>query len=129
MAGSCAWNEQTHFVKEAILERVDLPLKTQSNKPPNAQPTGASTPSDKNTDAQTRRSVSPWHTLHPVEHGVWAVNPENGHAYIKIGCESLEDANDRAAAEGAHLVAINDEAEQQWLLGLFGNHLYWIGPE
>ena len=33
----------------------------------------------------------------------------------------------RAAAEGAHLVTINDQAEQQWLLGLFGNHLYWIG--
>ena len=120
-------DERTHFVKEAILERTALPLKTQSNKPPNAQPTGASTPPDKNTDAQTHYSVSPWHTLHPFERGVWAVNPENGHAYMKIWCESLEDANDRAAAEGAHLVAINDEAEQRWLLGLFGNHLYWIG--
>ena len=111
--------EQTHFVKEAILEREDLSL----NKQPNAQPTGALTPSDKNTAAQTHRSIS----SPPFERGVWAVNPENGHAYIKIQCRSLEDASDRAAAEGAHLVAINDEAEQQWLLGLFGNHLYWIG--
>ncbi|MXV74858.1 hypothetical protein F4Z99_11330 [Candidatus Poribacteria bacterium] len=61
------------------------------------------------------------------EIGVWAVNPANGHAYIKIRCKSLDDARDRAAAEDAHLVAINDEAEQKWLLGLFGNHLYWIG--
>ena len=61
------------------------------------------------------------------EIGVWAVNPTNGHGYIKIWCEGLEDARDRAAAEGAHLVAINDKAEQEWLLGLFGNHLYWIG--
>ena len=61
------------------------------------------------------------------EIGVWAVNPANGHGYIKIWCRSLEDARDRAAAEDAHLVAINDKAEQEWLLGLFGNHLYWIG--
>ena len=60
------------------------------------------------------------------EIGVWAVNPANGHAYKKIRCRSLDDAKDRAAAEGAHLVTINDAAEQQWLLGLFGNHLYWI---
>ena len=63
----------------------------------------------------------------PLEKGVWAVNPENGHAYIRIRCKSLEDAQERAAAEGAHLVAINDAAEQKWLSGLFGNHLYWIG--
>ena len=61
------------------------------------------------------------------EIGVWAVNPANGHGYIKIPCKGLEDARDIADAEGAHLVAINDKAEQEWLLGLFGNHLYWIG--
>ena len=61
------------------------------------------------------------------EIGVWAVNPTNGHAYKKIRCSSLDDAKDRAAAEGAHLVVINNKAEQEWLLGLFGNHLYWIG--
>lgn len=116
--------EQTHFVKEAILEREDLPLKTRSNKHPNAQPTDASTPPAKTTVSQAHLSTSPWH---PFERGVWAVNPENGHAYIKVWCRDLEHAQDRATAEGAHLVAINDEAEQQWLLGLFGNHLYWIG--
>ena len=61
------------------------------------------------------------------EIGVWAVNPTNGHAYKKIRCSSLDDAKDRAATEGAHLVVINNKAEQEWLLGLFGNHLYWIG--
>ncbi len=61
------------------------------------------------------------------EIGVWAVNPANGHGYIKMPCKGLEDARDIAAAEGAHLVAINDKAEQEWLLGFFGNHLYWIG--
>ena len=82
---------------------------------------GASTPADKTVPSQTRRSVQPWHTLG------WAVNPANGHAYKKIWCESLEDAKEEAAVQGAHLVAINDKAEQEWLLGFFGNHLYWIG--
>ena len=63
----------------------------------------------------------------PWEKDAWAVNPANGHAYKKIRCRSLEDAKDRAAAAGAHLVAINDAAEEKWLLGLFGNDLYWIG--
>ena len=63
----------------------------------------------------------------PWEKDAWAVNPANGHAYKKIRCESLDEARDRAAAEGASLLAINDEAEQKWISGLFGNHLYWIG--
>ena len=120
-------DEHTDFLKEAILEKEDLPVKTRSSKQTDAQSTGVSTPPDKTTPAQPHRSISPWHMLHPFRQGVWAVNPENGHAYIKIRCESLEDANARAAAEDAHLVTINDAAEQQWLLGLFGNHLYWIG--
>ena len=57
----------------------------------------------------------------------WVVNPANGHAYRKIRCRNLKDARDKAAAEGAYLVAINDEAEQKWLSGIFGNSLYWIG--
>ena len=113
--------------------------------------TGGSTPPDKPTSTQTKRpaptiqgqprveveqgQVKPRVTnaaraqqrRPPWEQDAWAVNPANGHAYRKIRCRSLEDAKDRAAAEGAYLVAINDEAEQKWLLGLFGNHLYWIG--
>ena len=63
----------------------------------------------------------------PWEKDAWAVNPTNGHAYKKIRCDSLDEARDRATAEGASLLAINDEAEQQWISGLFGNYLYWIG--
>lgn len=59
--------------------------------------------------------------------GVWIVNPANGHAYKTIHCKSWDDANSQAIAEGAHLVAINDEAEQQWLLEIFGYRPYWIG--
>ena len=109
--------------------------------------TGESTPPDKPTPAQTNRpaptrveveqvQVKPRVTSAeraqqmrrpPWEKDAWAVNPANGHAYKKIRCRSLNDAKDRAAAQGAYLVAINDEAEQEWLSGLFGNHLYWIG--
>ena len=59
--------------------------------------------------------------------GVWAINPENRHAYKRIYCETREDARAQAAAEGAHLVAINDEAEQEWLLEVFGRENFWIG--
>ena len=75
-------DEHTDFLKEAILEKEDLPVKTRSSRETDAQPTGASTLPDKTTAAQTH-----------FERGVWAVNPENGHAYMKIQCESLEDAN------------------------------------
>lgn len=57
----------------------------------------------------------------------WVVNPANGHAYKKIRCGSLADAQKKAETEGAYLVTINDEAEQKWLSGIFGNRLYWIG--
>ena len=59
--------------------------------------------------------------------GVWAINPENRHAYKRIYCETREDARVQAAAEGAHLVAINDEAEEKWLLEVFGKEYFWIG--
>lgn len=59
--------------------------------------------------------------------GVWAVNPENRHAYKRIYCESREDAHTRAVEQGAHLVAINDASEQEWLLEVFGRENYWIG--
>ena len=48
--------------------------------------------------------------------GAWVVNPTNGHAYKKIQCKTWEDAKAMAIAEGAHLVSINDEAEQEWLV-------------
>ncbi|RKU15914.1 hypothetical protein C6503_13390 [Candidatus Poribacteria bacterium] len=57
----------------------------------------------------------------------WIVNPANGHAYAKILGADLETAKDIAAAERAYLVAINDEDEQNWVSGVFGNELYWIG--
>ena len=59
--------------------------------------------------------------------GMWAINPENRHAYKRFYCESREEARTRAVEQGAHLVAINDAAEQEWLLEVFGQENYWIG--
>ena len=63
---------------------------------------------------------------------VWVIKPDfslqtAGHAYKKIKCENWEDARTQAAAEGAYLVTINDEAEQKWLQTVFGNQPIWIG--
>jgi hypothetical protein len=114
-------NEHPSYLTRAIFEKADIPVKTRFDEQIDAQPPGTLTPADKTVPSQTRRSVQPWHRWG------WAVNPENGHAYKKIRCKNLEDAKDRAAAEGAHLVTLNDKAEEAWLLGIFGNHLYWIG--
>jgi hypothetical protein len=60
--------------------------------------------------------------------GVWAINPDNRHAYKMIRCETREEAQEQAAAQGAHLVAINDKAEQEWFLEVFGKREnFWIG--
>ena len=58
---------------------------------------------------------------------VWVINPTNGHAYKKIQCTSWDDAQQKAIEEGAHLVSINDEAEQHWLQIIFRVHTAWIG--
>ncbi len=57
---------------------------------------------------------------------IWVINPANGHAYAKIQCRDWHDAQQKAIAEGAHLVSINDEEEQFWLEVIFGSS-FWIG--
>ena len=56
--------------------------------------------------------------------GMWAINPENRHAYKVIHCKTRETAEAKARAQGAYLVAINDAAEQHWLLEVFGQKVY-----
>ena len=63
----------------------------------------------------------------PDRAGQWALNPANNHSYKRVHCDSWDDAQAKAAAEGAHLVAINDAAEQEWLVRVFGHTPYWIG--
>ncbi|RKU23425.1 hypothetical protein C6500_01620 [Candidatus Poribacteria bacterium] len=65
--------------------------------------------------------------LRPKSYDVWVVNPENGHAYKRVHCETRDDAIVQATEEKAHLVSINDEAEQAWLEAVFGHKFYWIG--
>ena len=59
--------------------------------------------------------------------GQWVLNPANNHSYKHVHCESWDDAQAQAAAEGAHLVSINDAAEQEWLVKVFGTAPCWIG--
>ena len=63
----------------------------------------------------------------PNTAGQWALNPANNHSYKRIYCDSWADAQTKAIAEDVHLVAINDAAEQEWLMGVFGHAPYWIG--
>ncbi len=58
---------------------------------------------------------------------VWIVNPANGHAYKRIYCNNIADAMDQATAENAYLVSINDQAEDEWLQGVFERETFWIG--
>ena len=59
--------------------------------------------------------------------GQWILNPANNRSYKRIHCESWDDAQAKAVTEGAHLVSINDAAEQGWLVSIFGTAPYWIG--
>jgi len=63
----------------------------------------------------------------PNSIGTWVVNPANGHAYKRIQCKTWKDARAMAIAEGTHLVSINDEAEQKWLVEVFGQDPFLIG--
>ncbi len=62
-----------------------------------------------------------------LEKSVWVVNPANGHAYKKIPCTNWHDAQKTAIKEGAHLVSINNRAEQLWIQVIFGHQPFWIG--
>ena len=59
--------------------------------------------------------------------GQWVLNPANNHSYKRVHCENWDDAQAKAIAEDAHLVAINDAAEQEWLVKIFGTAPCWIG--
>ena len=63
----------------------------------------------------------------PGDEAAWVVNPTTGNAYKKIHCMSWDDANIQAVSEGAHLVTINDAAEQKWLSKILGHRPCWIG--
>ena len=58
----------------------------------------------------------------------WYQNPTNNHFYKVIDVGSWQDAENAAIAENGHLVSINDQNEQEWLVQTFGTQeYYWIG--
>ena len=58
----------------------------------------------------------------------WIENPFNNHFYKLINVSSWQEAENLATVENAHLVSINDQNEQEWLVQTFGSsQLYWIG--
>jgi len=57
----------------------------------------------------------------------WILNPESGHLYKVISCGTWGECEREAVKQNAHLVTINDEEEQRWLLKTFGTNPYWIG--
>ena len=89
--------------KPAVLVPIKPPVKPQVVIPPRAY-------DPQSAEAARKRE----------REGIWAINPENRHAYKRIYCKTREEAQAQAVAQGAHLVAINDAAEQHWLFEVFG---------
>ena len=118
---SVAYQGQSVESEEILIEdgqRYDkLVLTLDVELPPEPEPVDVHIP-----DREAFKA--PWER---DRQGMWAVNPENRHAYKRIYCETREEAHTQAVAQGAHLVAINDEAEQAWLLKVFGQENFWIG--
>lgn len=93
---------------------------TLEGKPDPVEPPADNIPAPGNIEF--REPLAP-----PPAKSVWIINPTNGHAYKTVHCEDWQDAQRKAVAEGAHLVSINDEAEQQWLEVIFRHKPFWIG--
>lgn len=52
----------------------------------------------------------------------------NGHNYVELTADSWTNSEDFAASLGGHLVAVNDAAENDFLISTFGTeHALWIG--
>ncbi len=89
--------------KPAVLAAPEPPVKPKVVIPPRAH-------DPQSAEAARQRE----------REGMWAINPDNRHAYKVIHCKTREAAEAQATAQGAHLVAINDAAEQHWLFEVFG---------
>ena len=111
------------FDSEPII--LQPPSHTVPQPPPHIAPQAL--PQTKTLDRpSTAMPPSPRRSM-PMSEEVWVVNPANLHAYKRIHCETREDAVAQATEENAHLVTINDAAEEAWLAEVFDRKLYWIG--
>ncbi|RKU18391.1 hypothetical protein C6501_02895 [Candidatus Poribacteria bacterium] len=106
------------FMFKADEHEVDLVLKLSGN---------SNSTTEIRTYSWSGRSSS--HEAHELLNppAVWIVNPLNNHAYKWVQCESIEDAIAKAVQEEAYLVAINDEAEYNWIRAVFWQGPFWIG--
>ena len=93
--------------KPAVLAAPKPPVKPQIVIPPRAY-------DPQSAEAARKRE----------REGMWAINPDNRHAYKVIHCKTREEAEAKAIAQGAYLVAINDAAEQEWLFEVFGRKTF-----
>jgi hypothetical protein len=59
--------------------------------------------------------------------GDWAYNPATRHVYAQIDGVTWADAEAYARTLHGHLVTIEDETENQWLVGHFPQPWLWIG--
>ncbi|MDP2902682.1 MAG: lectin-like protein, partial [Methylovulum sp.] len=58
----------------------------------------------------------------------WTHNPVTGHYYKVLDCGDWEQCEAQAVGIGAHLVTINDQAENDWVVNTFlGDDVLWIG--
>ena len=75
-------------------------------------------------DADGDSTVYDWEAPRPEG---WQHNPATGHDYLFVeDGMSWADAEAYAVWLGGHLVTINDEAENDWLIATLGTE-YWIG--
>ncbi len=58
---------------------------------------------------------------------MWIANQTNGHAYKITKPQTIKYSMNQADAEGAYLLSINDEFEQNWLSHIYGTERLWIG--
>ncbi len=123
---SVTYQGQTVESKEILLEQgqrlegLTLKLKEKTEEP--------KIPEEIRQQIQVQPDIERRQAFHERRRkGVWAINPANRNAYKRIECQTPEEAIERAKEEGAHLVSINDAAEQEWLLHVFGTENYWIG--
>jgi hypothetical protein len=73
-------------------------------------------------------SLTVTYTCSEIPQPTWTINPANGHQYAAVDCGTWTQCEAQAVALGAHLVSVNDAAENAWLVSTFTpTKNYWIG--
>jgi Lectin C-type domain len=59
--------------------------------------------------------------------GAWVYNATNHHFYAQVDNVTWADAEALGVKLGGHLVTVDDQAEQDWLMATFPQDWLWIG--